>query len=64
MISGEIPDNYEDPLLHVIDTKNMIHGPCGLLNQNSQCMVGGKCSKGFPRQLVVETITGNYGYPL
>lgn len=27
-------------------------------------MVDGKCSKRFPRQLVLETITGNDGYPL
>jgi hypothetical protein len=54
VISAEIPDNDEDPLLHKIVTKNMIHGPCGILNPNSSCMVDGKCSKRFPRQLVVE----------
>jgi len=27
------------------------------------CMVDGKCSKRFPRQLVAETISGNDGYP-
>ncbi|VEN40881.1 unnamed protein product, partial [Callosobruchus maculatus] len=64
VISAEIPDNLEDPLLHEVVTKNMIHGPCGILNPNSPCMVGGKCSKRFPRQLVAETITGNDGYPL
>jgi hypothetical protein len=42
----------------------MIHGLCGILNPNSPSMVDGKCSKLFPRQLVVETINGNYGYPL
>ncbi|VEN49979.1 unnamed protein product [Callosobruchus maculatus] len=64
VISAEIPDNLEDPLLHEVVTKNMIHGPCGILNPISPCMVGGKCSKRFPRQLVAETITGNDGYPL
>lgn len=42
----------------------MIHGPCGILNPNSPCMVDGKCSKRYPRKLVAETITGNDGYPL
>ncbi|CAF4836778.1 unnamed protein product [Pieris macdunnoughi] len=64
VISAEIPDNNEDPLLHEVITKNMIHGPCGILNPISPCMVEGKCSKRYPRQLVAETITGNDGYPL
>jgi hypothetical protein len=42
----------------------MIHGPCGILNPNSPCMVEAKCYKRYPRQLVSETITGNDGYPL
>lgn len=64
VISAEIPDSNEDPLLHEVITKNMIHGPCGILNPISPCMVEGKCSKRYPRQLVPETITGNDGYPL
>ncbi|XP_073821564.1 uncharacterized protein [Musca autumnalis] len=64
VISAEIPDESEDPDLHEVVTKNMIHGPCGSLNINSPCMVDGKCSKRFPRPLVAETITGNDGYPL
>ncbi|RVE41066.1 hypothetical protein evm_014285 [Chilo suppressalis] len=64
VISAEIPDNNEDPLLHKVITKNMIHGPCGILNPISPCMVEGKCSKRYPKQLVAETITGNDGYPL
>ncbi|XP_062525428.1 uncharacterized protein LOC134198655 [Bombyx mori] len=64
VISAEIPDNNEDPLLHEVITKNMIHGPCGILNPISPCMVEGKCSKRYPKQLVAETITGNDGYPL
>ncbi|GBP75982.1 hypothetical protein EVAR_32233_1 [Eumeta japonica] len=64
VISAEIPDNDEDPLLYEIVTKNMIHGPCGILNPSSRCMVDGKCLKRFPRQLVSETISGNDGYPL
>nr|XP_034195047.1 uncharacterized protein LOC117611219 [Osmia lignaria] len=42
----------------------MIHGPCGLLNNNSPCISDGKCTKRYPRNLLAETITGNDGYPL
>lgn len=44
--------------------KNMVHGPCGALNPNSPCMIDGKCSKRYPRALVLDTVTGNDGYPL
>lgn len=64
VISAEIPDHEEDPLLHDIVTTNMIHGPCGIFNPISPCMVDGKCSKRYPKQLIPETISGNDGYPL
>lgn len=63
-ISAEIPDPNIDPDLHEIITKNMIHGPCGIINQQSPCMKDGKCTKNYPRQLLKETITGIDGYPL
>ncbi|XP_063907387.1 uncharacterized protein LOC135125669 [Zophobas morio] len=64
IISAEIPHETVDPKLHAVFTKHMIHGPCGLFNYNSPCMVDGKCSKRYPRDLLAETITGNDGYPL
>ncbi|XP_063907805.1 uncharacterized protein LOC135125948 [Zophobas morio] len=64
IISAEIPDETVDPKLHAVVTKHMIHGPCGLFNYNSPCMVDGKCSKRYPRDLLAETITGNDGHPL
>lgn len=42
----------------------MVHGPCGVFNINSPCMVDGKCSKRYPRQLIPKTIIGHDGYPL
>lgn len=64
IISAGIPDPDVDPQLFQIVTTNMIHGPCGALNSNSPCMDNGKCTKRFPKNLLPETITGNYGYPL
>ncbi|XP_050064729.1 uncharacterized protein LOC126553629 [Aphis gossypii] len=64
VISAEIPNVQVDPGLHEVVIKNMIHGPCGTLNQNSPGMMDGKCSKRYPRTLISETITGNDGYPL
>jgi hypothetical protein len=64
VISAELPNPEEDPLLFDIITKNMIHGPCGTLNKNSPCMVDGKCSKRYPCELIQETQTGDDGYPL
>jgi len=64
IISTEIPDETVDPKLYTVVTKHMIHGPCGDLNCNSPCIVDGKCSKPYPKDLIAETITGNDGYLL
>ena len=56
-ISAEIPDMSEDPKLHAIVKKHMIHGPCGLLNPHCVCMKDGSCTKKFPKQFVSETVT-------
>jgi hypothetical protein len=63
VISAEIPNCKEDPLLHEIVVKNMIHGPCGEWNKNSPCMKDGKCTKKYPRKLIQETQTAEDGYP-
>lgn len=45
IISAELPNKKEDPILFEIVCKNMIHGPCGLLNLNSPCMKENICIK-------------------
>ena len=64
VISAELPNPETDPMLFKLVGKNMIHGPCGAVNSNSSCMVNGKCSKRFPKELIKETRTGVDGYPL
>lgn len=64
IIRAEIPDFNTDPLLHTAVSGHTIHGPCGVLNRNCPCMVDGKCSKKFPKELISETQTGEDSYPL
>lgn len=64
VICAELPNPQEDPILFDIVCKNMIHGPCGLLNPNSPCMKDKKCTKRYPREMIRETQTGTDGYPL
>jgi len=64
IICAEIPDPETDPELYEVVTTNMINGPCGDHNRKSSCMIKNKCSKRYPRVLLVDTITGNDGYLL
>ncbi|KIH60924.1 hypothetical protein ANCDUO_08810 [Ancylostoma duodenale] len=64
IISAELPNPEQDPELFEIVAKNMIHGPCGPLNNNSPCMKEGRCTKKYPREFLNETQTGSDGYPL
>lgn len=63
IIRAEFPNPDEDPNLYGIVVKNMIHGPCGLLNKESPCMKDNKCTKLFPKPFLSETQTGEDGYP-
>ncbi|XP_051160511.1 uncharacterized protein LOC127290984 [Leptopilina boulardi] len=58
-ISAEIPDPSENPVLHDIVMRNMIHGPCGSWCKDEN----GKCSKSFPKKFCSETIMDENGYP-
>ena len=62
-ISAEFPCPQTDPELHAIVTKNMVHGPCGVINRNSPCMQDGVCKKGYPKCHVESTQQGDDAYP-
>lgn len=64
VICAEIPDFDTDEILFNVVTTNMVHGPCGSLNQKSPCMDKGKCTKKYPKSFLKETQTGSDGYPL
>jgi hypothetical protein len=66
IISAELPDPNDPKQKRLFDivSKNMVHGPCGILNQKCVCMEEGKCTKDFPKEFKTETDTNCNGYPL
>lgn len=63
VISAELPNKEEDPILYDIVKRHMVHGPCAPLNPNCTCMHEGKCTKNFPKAFQSYTSTGEDGYP-
>ena len=47
IISAEIPDLNEEPLVYEAVKQYMIHGPCGSINSRAGCMIEKKCTKHF-----------------
>ncbi|CAF4341281.1 unnamed protein product [Rotaria magnacalcarata] len=62
IVSSEIPDADQNPQLYEMVKSHMIHGPRGVLNKNSPCMVDGKCTKEFPKEFRNETTPNKDGY--
>ncbi|GBO13310.1 hypothetical protein AVEN_163385-1 [Araneus ventricosus] len=60
----EIPSSIENPRLHDIVTKCLMHGPCGIENPGAPCMESSQCKKMFPREFRTETTMNVSGYPL
>ena len=63
IVSAQLPDPDQDPLLYQTVTNCMLHGPCGAEKPNAPCMVDGKCSKHYPKEFNENTIYGESGYP-
>ena len=63
IVCAEIPDQEQIPELYKTVTTQMMHGPCGLANPKSPCIVDGKCSKHFPKEFVDKTFASADGYP-
>ncbi|XP_065203965.1 uncharacterized protein LOC135834055 [Planococcus citri] len=55
------PDEYGGKLRERV-LKHMVHGPCGLENQNSPCMDNSKCTKNYPKPFLECTYTDERGY--
>ncbi|CAN1310082.1 hypothetical protein LINPERPRIM_LOCUS27942, partial [Linum perenne] len=63
-VAAQLPNPTEDPIGYASVTKFMIHGPCGIDNPKSPCMVDDKCKKKFPKAYNTETISDRHGYTL
>ncbi|XP_066920787.1 uncharacterized protein [Clytia hemisphaerica] len=62
LICAQLPD--PEPVLYEIIKANMIHGPCGVLNNTCPCMKDGSCSKGYPKSFNDATVMNVDGFPL
>ncbi|GBN62973.1 hypothetical protein AVEN_210286-1 [Araneus ventricosus] len=63
-VRAEIPSSTENPRLHEIVKKCLIHGPCGIDSPGAPCMEAGQCKKMFPKEFRTETTMNVSGYPL
>ena len=59
-----IPDATTMPNLHTIVTQSMLHGPCGIYNPNSPCMVDGLCKAKYPKEFRSTTVLSEDGFAL
>ena len=62
-IKAEIPNSCTDPVAYEAVKLYMMHGPCGLANMSSPCMINSKCSKHFPKSFYAETTIDDDGFP-
>jgi hypothetical protein len=60
LVTAEIPDEHEEPELHRIVTRCMLHGPC---HPGSMCWKDDGCSKGFPKPFQATTTFADNAYP-
>nr|GMD60325.1 Cleavage stimulating factor 64 [Ipomoea batatas] len=67
IVGAEIPDPVQNPSLHSLVAKHMIHGPCGSLNPQNPCMVENSgvslCKSRYPKRFSDATVLGENSYP-
>ncbi|XP_019153903.1 PREDICTED: uncharacterized protein LOC109150447 [Ipomoea nil] len=64
IISAEIPSMDDDLEYYQAVEEFMIHGPCGVANKKSPCMVKDRCSKHFPKKFMESSVIDSSGYPI
>ncbi|XP_074361289.1 uncharacterized protein LOC141701557 [Apium graveolens] len=64
LVSAEIPDKDTDPVGYATVSNYMIHGPCGVDNTYSPCMVKGRCTRHFPKRFNGNTYIDDCGFPI
>ena len=64
IISAEIPDFNDEPLLYEAVKQYMVHGPCGSINSRASCMIENRCTKHFPKKFCSQTIVDEDGFPV
>ncbi|XP_038720029.1 uncharacterized protein LOC120012664 [Tripterygium wilfordii] len=64
IISAEIPNKIIYPVAYETVSRFMMHGPCGVDNHRSPCMINGKCSKHYPKEFVPNTVIGENNAPV
>lgn len=63
IISAEIPNQDDDPVLYELVSEFMMHGPCGKDNPSCSCMHMNKCTKNFPKDFSDSSSVDDEGYP-
>ena len=61
-ICVELPHKDDNPLAYETITKNMIHGPCGVINPYLSCMDGSLRTKHYPKPFTNDTTIEENGF--
>ncbi|XP_074351335.1 uncharacterized protein LOC141690430 [Apium graveolens] len=64
LVSAKIPDKDTYPIGYAAVSNYMIHGPCGVDNTYSPCMVKGRCMRHFPKRFNGNTYIDDCGFPI
>ena len=65
IVSAELLDESKNPYLFLVVVKQMMHGPCGILNPKNVCIKkNGKCKNHYPKEFCLVTTQGRNSYPI